>query len=283
MKGQVYKVHTDSYSVKYNEKLNKCGARGILKRKGDGILVGDFVDVEKDTIISVQKRKNRFIRPNVSNIDLIVGVVTSQPKPDFYLIDKLYLNAIKEDVEFMLVVNKADISDDLIEKIEDEYATLGIEVLSVSTKTGQGIEILKGKLKNKITVLAGQSAVGKTSIVNAMFGLQLKVGELSDKILRGKHTTTRSEIFECEDIKVVDSPGFAVIDAMVSLDELPSCYPEYVQVQDQCKFRGCTHVNEPNCKVKELVELDKLSKKRYQRYVEIYNEISKRRIIYEKD
>ena len=115
-----------------------------------------------------------------------------------------------------------------------------------------------------------------------MFNLQLKTGEMS-KILRGKHTTTRSEIFEQDNIRIIDSPGFAVIDAMVELDELSSCYPEYVEVENQCKFRGCSHVNEPQCKVKELVSLGVLSKNRYERYVEIYNEISKRRIVYEKN
>ncbi len=283
MIGQVYKVHTDSYSVKCGEKLYKCGARGILKRRGNDIAVGDMVEVENEVISCVKQRKNRFIRPNVSNIDLILAVVSPEPKPDFYLLDKLYLNAVKEDVEFALVINKTDIDDSLYKSILAEYGNLGVEVLCVCAKTGYGISALKDKLISKLTVLAGQSAAGKTSIVNAMFGLELKTGAVSDKIARGKHTTTRSEIFEYENIKLIDSPGFAVIDAMVDLDELPYCYPEYVSVSGECKFRGCAHINEPQCKVKELVENGILSKTRYQRYIEIYNEISKRRIIYEKN
>ena len=131
--------------------------------------------------------------------------------------------------------------------------------------------------------MAGQSAAGKTSIVNSAFGLDLKTGEVSEKIARGRHTTTRSEIFEIDDIKIIDSPGFAVIDAMVDLLDLPKCYPEYVEVEYLCKFRGCSHVSEPDCRVKELVNLGVLSKKRYERYIEIYDEVSKRRIIYEKN
>ena len=138
-------------------------------------------------------------------------------------------------------------------------------------------------LSDKLAVLAGQSAVGKTSIVNAMFGLDLKTGELSEKIVRGKHTTTRSEIFEVEDVKIIDSPGFAVIDADVDVKLLPECYNEYFNVSSMCKFRGCTHISEPECKVKELVQSGKLSKQRYERYVEIYNELSTRRTIYEKN
>ena len=138
-------------------------------------------------------------------------------------------------------------------------------------------------MSEKLTVLAGHSAVGKTSIINSVFGLNQKVGELSDKILRGKHTTTRSEIFECEKVRLVDSPGFAVIDAMVSAEELPDCYDEYFTVSPECKYRGCSHVNEPDCKVKELVKSGVLSKDRYGRYVEIYKELLERRNIYEKD
>ena len=195
----------------------------------------------------------------------------------------MYLNAVKEDVKFIIIVNKADVDELFINEITAEYGRLGVEIVQISTKTLMGIDALKEKLKNNLTVLAGQSAVGKTSLVNAMFNLGLKVGELSDKIQRGKHTTTRSEIFEYEQAKLIDTPGFAVIDAVVSLDELPECYPEYFVVANQCKFRGCAHINEPDCKVKELVEEGKLSKKRYERYVEIYNDISKRRNIYEKN
>ena len=283
MIGQVYKVHTDSYSVKCQDKLYKCGARGVLKMRGDGISVGDIVEVENSTIVSVNKRKNRFIRPNVSNVDLIVAVVSPEPKPDYFVLDKLYLNAVKEDTEFLIVVNKADIDDNLIKEVEFEYGALGVEIIKVCTKTKDGLNRLRDKLNGKLTVLAGQSAVGKTSIVNALFDLDLKVGALSDKILRGKHTTTCSEIFETENVKLIDTPGFAVIDAMVTLSELPECYPEYFSLSSQCKFRGCTHISEPDCKVKELVEQGKLSKKRYERYVEIYNDILKRRNIYEKN
>ena len=199
------------------------------------------------------------------------------------MIDQLYLNAVTEGVEFFIVVNKADMDCDLYTEILSEYGNLGIEVLSVSAKSLEGIDKLKEKLAGKLTVLAGQSAAGKTSIVNASFNLELKTGEVSEKIARGRHTTTRSEIFECGEIRLIDSPGFAVIDAMVDLQDLPKCYPEYFEVEHLCKFRGCAHISEPDCKVKELVELGVLSKKRYDRYIEIYDEISKRRIIYEKN
>ena len=283
MLGQVYKAHSNKYYVKLNDDIVQCNARGLLKLRSDGICVGDYVNVDKIVITSVEQRKNNFIRPNVSNVDMVVAVFSPEPKPDFYLLDKLLLNSVKENVEFVIVVNKADVDVELYETIKNEYQSIGVKVINVCAKTGKGLGELKNLLHNKLSVLAGQSAAGKTSLINALFGLNLKVGELSVKTERGKHTTTRSEIFEVEDVRIIDSPGFAVIDADVSIKELPECYVEYVNVSNQCKFRGCSHVNEPDCKVKKLVEEGVFSKNRYQRYVEIYNEISKRRNIYEKN
>ncbi len=281
--GQVYKVHSNKFFVMCDEGLVKCDARGLLKIKSDGILVGDFVEMENNTILNVYARKNRLIRPSVANVDLIIAVLSPQPKPDFYLIDKLLINSIKENIDFFIVLNKSDIESSIYQDVVEEYSNLGIKILNVSSRNKEGINVLKELLKGKLSVFAGQSAVGKTSITNAMFNLDLKTGEVSEKIERGKHTTTRSEIFEYEGIKVIDSPGFAAIDADVAITDLPECYPEYFQVSNECKFRGCSHINEPNCKVKELVNNGVFSKKRYERYIEIYNEIKNRRTIYEKN
>lgn len=283
LRGQIYKATSNAYWVKCNDQLIKCVARGVLKIKGDDLCVGDYVSIDNRAIVSVDERKNKFIRPKVSNVDLIVAVVSCEPKPDFYLVDKLCINAVKENVDLCLVVNKADIDCSLYDYINEEYGRLGFTVMSVCANTGEGIERLKEKLIGKLSVLAGQSAVGKTSIVNALFDMQLKTGLLSEKISRGKHTTTRSEIFEQGGIKIIDSPGFAVIDAMVELNELPECYPEYLKYSTSCKFRGCAHISEPDCEVKNMVEKGVLSKERYERYKEIYLELSKRRKIYEKD
>ena len=281
--GQVYKAHSNKFFVKINDEIIKCDARGLLKIKSDGILTGDFVEVENNTILSVKPRKNRLIRPSVANVDLIVAVLSPQPKPDFYLIDKLYINSVKENIDFCIVLNKSDIKSNVYDEVVKEYSNLDVKILSVSSTNKDGIDELKELLKEKLSVFAGQSAVGKTSITNAMFGLELRTGEVSEKIERGKHTTTRSEIFEYEDIKVIDSPGFAVIDADVSIDDLPQCYPDYFEASSDCKFRGCSHISEPNCKVKELVSNGVFSKNRYERYIEIYNEIKNRRTIYEKN
>ncbi len=283
MIGQVYKVHTDSYYVKCNNEVIKCRARGVLKHFGNGILVGDIVRVEGSSIVAIEERKNRFIRPNVSNIDMILAVVSPEPKPDYFVIDKLYLNSVKENVEFIIVANKTDINTEVYEHLKEEYGSLGIEIYDISTKSKKGVKALLEKVKGKLNVLAGQSAVGKTSLINAVLGLDLKVGDLSEKILRGKHTTTHSEIFESGEFRIIDTPGFAVIDADVNIEDLPSCYPEYVELSSNCKFRRCNHINEPECAIKKGVESGELSKERYERYVQIFNTLKERRISYEKN
>ncbi len=280
--GQVYKVQTDTYLVKCDNQTIVCNSRGLIKKRGDGIFVGDYVTVENKVIKSVKERKNRFIRPSVSNVDLIVLLISPEPKPDYYLIDKVLVNAVKEGVNVIFAVNKVDNDNAIYEEICREYKDVLVDIIKISAKTGQGIEQLKQRIRGKLSVLVGQSAVGKTSLVNAMFGLNLKTGEVSN-IGRGKHTTTRSEIFEMDDIKVVDSPGFAVIDAEVSAEDFSEYYEEYFRVSNECRFRGCKHIDEPDCMVKKLVDEGVLSLNRYQRYKEIYLDLLKRRKIYEKD
>ena len=280
MIGQVYKTQTDRFTVKCQDKLIKCNARGLLKKRGNEILVGDFVEVEKGVILNVLERKNRFVRPSVSNVDVVVLLVSPEPKPDYYLIDKVLVNSIKEGTEVIVVINKTDVDETFYNEFNSEYKNLNLDVVKISALNLVGVEELKEKLKGKLSVLVGQSAVGKTTLINSMFNLNMKTGELSN-IGRGKHTTTRSEIFEYGKVKVVDSPGFAVIDANVSAEELPEYYEEYFELSSKCKFRGCKHVDEPDCEVKRLVLSGDLPENRYKRYVEIYTELLNRRKIYE--
>ncbi len=281
MIGRVFKAYGGKYVVKENDRTYNLGARGVLKSKG--LLVGDIVEFDGEVITKVFERKNRLIRPNVANIDCVCVVISTLPQPDFYLVDKAIINAKHIGVPVVLAVNKSDMGNQLFERVARDYQNANVDILQVSAKNKTGLEQLKQKLKGKLTVLAGQSAAGKTSLVNSIFGLSLKTGELSDKVERGKHTTTVSEIFIRDEIMIVDSPGFAVVDALVDKEDLPDCYDEYVSVAMECRFRGCSHINEPDCKVKNLVENGVLSQDRYNRYKEIYNEISKGRKKYEQN
>ena len=280
MKGQVFKVMADQFDVYLeNGEIHRLKARGILKSKSDlGISVGDYCQVEDGVITKILDRKNKLIRPNVANVDVVLIVTATFPEPDYFLIDKVIINAINNNVEVVIAVNKVDQGEKVFNDIKNQYAPLNVKILKTSALTNFGIDDLKKELKGKTVVFAGQSAVGKTSIVNSIFNLNLKTGALSEKIVRGKHTTTYSQIFIKDDIKVVDSPGFASIDAdLVSYEDLKDFYPEYVNLANDCRFRGCSHISEPDCAVKNAVNSGKLSQERYNRYKEIYNELKERR------
>ncbi len=282
MKGQVYKAHSSSYSVKTDNGVYNVFAKGMLKRRNGNVVVGDFVEIDDGVIQNVLPRKNYFIRPSVSNVDCVLIVVSAEPKPDFLLIDKLIVNSLVQGTDVVLVVNKNDLDCCLCEKIESEYAKCGVKIISVCAKNGLGIKRLKEYIRCKLCLFAGQSAVGKTSLVNALFGLDLRTGELSAKNSRGRHTTTYSEIYEYDEYKVIDSPGFSVIEADATEKDLPLLYPEFLNFTG-CKFRTCSHISEPKCVVKAAVEKGDISKERYSRYVIIYKELANRRIDYEKN
>lgn len=281
MRGKVYKSSGNLYTVKSGGEIFSLTARGTLKLQG-GIAVGDEVEFEGGAITRILPRKNRLLRPNVSNADLILAVVSPLPKPDFYLIDKVLINAAAQDIPVVIAVNKADTDDTLYLKVCREYSESGAKILSFSAKTGAGAKELKAALYGKFCVLAGQSAAGKTSVAAALTGLNLKTGEVSDKILRGKNTTTFSEIYEKDGFIIADTPGFAALEAAVNPENLRDYYEEYRKEAANCRFRGCKHLNEPDCRIKELVASGALSPERYERYKEIYRQLSERRQDYEK-
>ncbi len=300
MRGIITRADTDGFTVRADGKTFRCGARGNVKRNG-GVAIGDFVEfsvtAQGGVIERAEKRKSLLLRPRVANAELILAVVSPIPRPDLYTVDKILVNADKAGVPVAIVANKSDEDASLFDFLRKEYSDAGIEVLSFSAKTGEGKAELIKLLKGKFTVLAGNSAAGKTSVVNAVLGLNLKTGDYSEKIMRGKQTTAYSEIYfgtadvqgvatECgkenNEIMLADTPGFAAIDAGVSAEELKDYYPEFSAAAGGCKFRGCTHTAEPDCAVKARVSSGELSRGRYERYVNIYKELKERRTGYER-
>lgn len=309
MRGIITRADTDGFTVRAGGKTFRCGARGNVKKSG-GVAIGDFVEfsvtAQGGVIERAEKRKSLLLRPRVANADLILAVVSPIPRPDLYTVDKILVNADKSGVPVAIVANKSDEDASLFEALRKEYSDAGIEVLSFSAKTGEGKAELIKLLKGKFTVLAGNSAAGKTSVVNAVLGLNLKTGDYSEKILRGKQTTAYSEIYfgsageydgsagcpteteaaeteaNATEIMLADTPGFAAIDAGVKAEELKDYYPEYFAAANECKFRGCTHTAEPDCAVKAKVFSDELSRGRYERYLNIYKELKERRTGYER-
>jgi ribosome biogenesis GTPase len=261
-----------------------CKARGRFRKEGLVPMVGDLVEISvPDTgyaaIDNVLPRKNALVRPPVSNIDqLIIVAAASAPKPDWLLVDKLLLQAHSLGIEPLLLLNKTDSGDaDVVAGFQNDYAAF--ETLLVSAKSGDGLDALRERLSGRISCFAGQSAVGKSSILNALFPeeLSLETGGLAKKTDRGRHTTRRAELWPLLGGAVLDTPGFSLLEIdTLTQQELNESYPEFGDAPQRCRFAGCRHLSEPDCAVKELLGRG-LSKERYARYIEILEEIEQRR------
>lgn len=242
----------------------------IKYNKGD-IVTGDFVEIENGAIVKVYPRKSRFLRPNVANIDTLVAVISKKPEPDFLIVDKLLLTANFCNVEYAIVANKADLGKDTYEYLEKNYDFCPIFCLSA--KSGEGIDAFKNFLQGKTVALAGQSAVGKTSVTNLLFGSELKIGELSEKSERGKHTTTTSRLIKGDGFVLLDTPGFSELVADISPYDAVMNFPPYDKYLNKCKYPDCKHLSEPDCAVLKDIECGKLSADRHIRYNEILKEL----------
>ncbi len=279
MIGQVFKILSFVYYVKDGEsgRTFECRGRGKIKRDGE-ILVGDYVEYAASTsgigtIEKILPRKNELVRPYVANVDVTVIVIAPVPKPDYYLVDKIIINCYKDNIEPVLCVNKSDlISDVELKRLTNGYGI--INGFSVSAYTGEGLNELKEYMSGKLVCLAGQSAVGKTSLLNALTGRNVETGSISRRIERGKNTTRHTEIYDLDaNTEIIDTCGFSLLEIDMKPSELKLYYPEFTRFNDDCKFSSCVHINEPYCAVKRAVDNGEIDKNRYGRYIELYNEI----------
>lgn len=276
--GGFYYVLTDS-----GEEI-ECKARGHFRKDKLTPTVGDLVEIEKQNngnaaIVSILERKNIFERPAVSNIDLLLIVLSAKvPEPDFLLCDKLIINASLNNVKPVLILNKCDIADEAVLKgFRQDYKLF--PTFEVSAHTTEGLSALIEMINGSVTCLAGQSAVGKSSLINALLpGSSLETGGLSRKTDRGKHTTRKAELIPAFGGAIVDTPGFSLLDVpMMDQDTINRCYPEFAELTGSCRFPGCRHIAEPDCSVKEAVKNGSISKSRYERYILLANEAEYRR------
>ena len=285
LEGTVIKGYGGFYYVKDNQRFVwECKPRGRFKLEKQQILVGDRVQIqtlnEKCGVVEkVLPRKTELVRPPVANIDrAIVVFALKSPEPDLNLLDRFILLAEAGKTEPVLCFNKADLlTIDVINPILEIYIKIGYQAIVTSTKTGEGLENLRDILKDHISVFAGPSGVGKSSLLNAVQpGLQLKTGDLSTKLQRGKHTTRHVELLEMDSGGyVTDTPGFSSLYLpQILKEELAAFFPEMDDYWDKCRFNGCIHNQEPDCAVKAAVASGDINKTRYEHYIGFLEELA---------
>ena len=284
--GRVIKFYNSFFFVNVGGEIIPCKLRGLLKRDkkiGSAVYVGDFVEVSRlkdksGVIESVQSRRNVLIRPSIANVDrVILTFAVDAPKLHPLLLNRFIALAERSAVgEIIICVNKIDLSAD--ENFLSPYESL-YKILRVSAVTGTGIDELRTLLSTGVTVFAGPSGVGKSSLLNAVdTRLKLKVGSVSEKILRGKHTTRVAELIEFGGGFLVDTPGFSAVDlteAGLDKKNLWHCFKEFASFASTCKFiNGCSHSHEPDCGVKAAVERGDILRERYECYLTLLSEVT---------
>lgn len=284
--GKIIKGIGGFYYVDTENGLYECRARGIFRKNKITPLVGDRVSIsvvdeenKKGVVEEIEKRDTELVRPPIANVDkaLIVFAIKN-PAPNLSLLDRFIVLAEKENLEIVIVFTKVDLdaNGELLEELKSIYEVSGYKVIPVSNKLKLNIDKIKEELKENTVVFAGPSGVGKSSLLNEVDkNFELKTGEVSDKIKRGKHTTRHAELLklECGGM-VADTPGFSSL-TLDDIDEseLKEYFIEFDK-HDDCRFGSrCIHENEPSCAVKEAVENGEISKKRYESYIQLLNEI----------
>ncbi len=283
MTGIIVKSIAGFLYVEAGNKIYECKPRGVFRKKSITPLVGDIVDFsiqgDKGVVEEIHERKNFLIRPPAANIDKLFIVSSLKiPEVNTLLIDRMTAIAEFLDMTPVIVFNKSDLGS--FGEIPELYTKIGYKTIVTSAKTGEGIEDIKNELKGSVSAFSGNSGVGKSSLLNQLFpNLQLDVGDVSQKLGRGRHTTRHVELFKYEDGYVADTPGFSSLELTDFLindkNDLKLCFPEFKEHFGNCRFSTCSHTNEPGCSVIDFVNKGFIAKSRHENYCLLYNDLKK--------
>ena len=276
---RIIKALSGFYYVQTEDGVVECRARGRFRRQDQSPLVGDFVRItrqgDKGVLEALLPRKNAFIRPAVANIDqLVVLASCAIPVTEPFLIDRVLAIAQMQNVPALVVVNKDDLAP--AQPLAEIYRRAGVPVLVTSAETGEGIKALREALAGKLSCLTGNSGVGKSSLLNrACPQLQLPVGEVSEKLGRGRHTTRHIELYSLgSNTFVADTPGFSAFDTermeLVHKEQLQYAFPEFAPYLGHCQFPDCAHRKEPGCAVRKALAEGEIGQTRYDSYERLY-------------
>ena len=290
MQGKIVKGIAGFYYVDVVESgIYECKAKGIFRKEKMKPLVGDDVEIEvlnenekTGNLIQILSRKNELIRPAAANVDQAVVIfAVRQPDPNYGLLDRFLIAMEQRNIPVFICFNKSDLSsEEEVQKMKEIYTGCGYPVFVTSAEKGEGIEALRKQLEGKTTVVAGPSGVGKSSLTNLLQEeISMETGEISQKLKRGKHTTRHAQLLKIgEKTYFMDTPGFSSLFVQdIEKEDLRFYYPEFQQLEENCRFQGCAHIHEPDCAVKDAVKEGKISSVRYENYVNIYQEIKEKR------
>ena len=281
--GRIQKALSGFYYVDTGTEVLTCRARGKFRKDGVSPLVGDRVEVRElgngeGFVEAILPRKNAFTRPAVANIDQLVVIASGAiPKTDPFLIDRVAAIAALKGCEVIILLNKCDL--DSADSLYQIYRAAGFQTLRVSAQTGEGLEELIPLISGKLSAFTGNSGVGKSSILNALDPeFHLQVGEVSDALGRGRHTTRHVELFRLScGAEIVDSPGFSSFETdELNLElkhRLPNTFREFQPYLEHCRFVGCSHTKEKGCAVLEAVRRGDIQKSRHASYLRLYEEL----------
>ena len=288
MQGLIVGNISNLYKIEYEEKIYEAVAKGKFKLENITPVVGDIVEFEitdeenkKAFITKIETRKTYIKRPKLANISNLIFVISSiDPKPDLLMLDKQLAFAEFLNIDCTIILNKIDLDKRKeFEEIYKTYSDIGYKVIKTNAKEGEGIEELRKILSRNINAFAGNSGVGKSTLINSIFKKEItEEGEISKRNKRGKNTTTDTKLYKIDkNTYIADTPGFSTFDISdIESKDLDKYFKEFRKYISDCEFIGCTHIKEENCGIKNAVEEGKISKGRYERYCKIYEELKEK-------